>query len=76
MASLAASRRGDWTSACSIVDRMLAADSLDAWAWWRKNYCRWQLLANDSGTALARFRIANARLADLRGIWRENLAAQ
>jgi TolB-like protein len=66
VASRAADGRKDWTTACTLVDRMLASDSLDAWAWWRKGVCRWQVLANDTGTMLARFQSDNTRLADWR----------
>jgi tetratricopeptide (TPR) repeat protein/TolB-like protein len=58
--------RGDMQTTCTLVDRMLAADSLDALATYWHGACRWQLLANDTGTVLARFRSVNAQIADWR----------
>jgi tetratricopeptide (TPR) repeat protein len=66
VAVLAAAGRGDWGIACADVDRMLATDSLDAWAFYMRGRCHWELLANDTGTVLARFRSDNAALADWR----------
>ena len=66
VAALAAAGRGDWRGACADADRMIAADSLDAWAYWMRGRCRRQLLVGDTGTVLARFRSDNAAIADWR----------
>ncbi len=63
---IAVLRAPDARTSCAIVEQMLAADSTDAWAWWRHGHCRLQLIPNDSNRVRAAFAVDNARIADWR----------